>query len=822
MKDEDLLKQSRDRFKLSSDTYERQRERERNDLAFQDPEQQWTPEAAAARKGQQAAGGLPAIPARPMLSISQVDQPCQLVMNQIRAADLGIEVHPLSEDSSKENAEVIQGIIRRVEQDEQSELAVTWAADRASKAGWGVFRVNTRYVDQRDKPIKRGPDGKPLLSIEDFDQVLTVERILRQEYAHPDPAAQRPDFADAEYWHLETWMPFDDFKREYPDAKTADLSDDDLEKSFASEAPDWTELHNDGKRAIRVVEYFYKNHELSTWCLLKDGRTVQKAKGIKYEGVVAERTFDDVNVLWCKHVANEILEKGDWQSPYIPLIPVIGKEQVPFDKERRWVGIIGPAKDGQRFYNVSASTVVENMLLEPKTPFVGDPRQFEGFEAWWQQANSRAFPFLPAHLLLDGQVLPPPARVPKDTTGMSLAMLGLQEAKTFVQSVTGIFDPALGQIEQKGRDKLSGKAILAYQGQSDATNNHYLQNLRDITYPYFARVLLSKLAIYSRPGRVARLLGEEDKPRNVMLRQKFYTDDQGQPVAYDEKKWDGEPKDDTEYYDITEGVYAVTISAGKSYQSRLQQGQEQLAQLIPGLPPELQLLFLPTYLKFLDTPGAPDMAKIAERFRDRQFPGLSKDENEKRTPEQLEAENDALKAQLQQAQQMLQQAGQELQTDQAKQQATIVKAARDNETKERLKAAELAAQEKREREKNDTAIVLQEMKNTLELMKLQIGGQQAQQQQEGQQRHEFGLARATAGSAAIEQAATMDHESGEAMMAREHESMEAESARDFEGEQAERDRMTQMMEAERSREFEGEQAEADREIAEQQAKKPVV
>jgi hypothetical protein len=812
VKDKKKLEESRQRFKLSSETFGKQRKREKADLEFQDPEKQWAPDAAAARKGQEASGGLPAIPARPMLSISQIDQPCQLVMNQVRSAHLGISIHPLSEDASKENAEVIQGLIRRIEQDCHAYQAREWAAERASKAGWGVYRVNTRYADSRDKPLEKDATGKLKLTPEDFDQVLVVERILRQEYAHFDPASEKPDFSDGEFAFLESWMAFDEFKRQYPKADTAKLSDDGLAELYQEEAPDWTSLADGkGQRAIRVVEYFYKDHATATAVLLRDGTAVLKsdlAPGIKFD-IIAEREFSTTNVLWCKHTATEVLVEGDWESPYIPLIPVIGKELIPFDGERRWVGIIGPAKDGQRFYNVSASTVVENMLLEPKTPFIGDPRQFEGFENWWSQANTRAFAFLPANLIItpDGgatQVLPAPQRVPKDTTGMSLAMLGLQEAKTFVQSVTGIYDPGLGELaaRRQGEKQPSGKAILALQGQSDAGNSHYLQNLAQISMPYEALVLLSKIpTVYDRPGRIARLLDIEDKAKSVMLNAPFYQDDSGQPVRYDQKQWDGQPREDVKTHDLRTGVYSVTVSIGKSYQSRLQQGREELGQLLPNLPPEYQLLFLPTYLKFLDTPGSDEMSKAAARVRDRQFGNVT-DDGPQKSPEQTKAELEAAQGKVKQLEGMVAKMSQAIETDQAKQQAQLQKAQMDN-------AAKLAQTE----QDNQAKLVIEHLKAQTAVLLKFVEGQNAAKERE----HQAGMARAQAGMQASEAEAGRMHESNEASRSMDYQSAEAEQDRSYQEAQADLDRTSQSDEAAAAREHEAQQAEQDRMMAEKQA-----
>src|SRR5689334_6806063 len=103
MSDSAFIEQARKRHKLATDYWKPQREREREDLRFNWPEYQWDEKAREERKG------------RPIMSISKIAQPQRLILNQMRAADLGINVHPVSEGASEETAETFQGMIRHIE-----------------------------------------------------------------------------------------------------------------------------------------------------------------------------------------------------------------------------------------------------------------------------------------------------------------------------------------------------------------------------------------------------------------------------------------------------------------------------------------------------------------------------------------------------------------------------------------------------------------------------------------------------------------------------------------------------------------------------------
>src|SRR5262245_30527467 len=87
--EKDVVRQAIDRLRLAADATKRQCEREKDALKFQVPEEQWTEEARNARKGQ-TVGGV-TIPARPILSISKLDQPIQIELNKERDAHLGVK-----------------------------------------------------------------------------------------------------------------------------------------------------------------------------------------------------------------------------------------------------------------------------------------------------------------------------------------------------------------------------------------------------------------------------------------------------------------------------------------------------------------------------------------------------------------------------------------------------------------------------------------------------------------------------------------------------------------------------------------------------------
>lgn len=649
--DRTILDEAIPRLKASVEYFAAQRKREKEDLAFQVPENQWERNAALSREAV-TIDNVP-VPARPMISIPKLDQPIQLILNQEKAAHLGVNIHPVSEDATEDTAEVLQGLYRAIERDSRASLARSWAFDRGVKAGQGAYRVITVYDDESPDPN---------------DQKILIKRILYQDSVYLDPSAQEPDWSDGEYAFITSWMTFDAYRRAYPDSEMAGFESGEL-PALVADVPGWVNLDGE-KPAVLVAEYFRK-----TW-----------PNGIDKPCVV----------LWSKINAVEELEPTqEWNGRYIPIIPVIGKELQPFDDTRRWEGIIGPNKGAARMFNYAASAALELAALEPKAPYQMYEGQQEGYEDMWQHANIFNFPYMLSRpvTLPGGQVAPLPQRTQTDMSRLGPSMLLLDKADQFIQAGTATFDPSLGNMPQKDR---SGKAILALQQQSDAGNSHFLHNLADISMTYEAKVVLDLIpTIYDRPGRVARILDGEDNSRSVMLNAPFVADPQtGRPVEVPSGIGIGAPDPKAvKQYNLRAGTYGVAVSIGKSFQTRLQQGAETIGGILEGNPQMLPLLGA-TYFRFRDEPGMKEIAKILKKVREKEYPGIDKDEDDAQGPPP-----EVLQQQIQQAQQMLEMAQQEIQAlrqqaemDAAKAQATLQKAQIDAQSS--LSKAEMDAASK--------------------------------------------------------------------------------------------------------------------------------
>ena len=506
------IEQALHRFRVGTDADDAQRRREVSALRFQVPALAWPDDVKEQRKPQ-IVGGV-ALPQRPMLSIPSLDQPIQLTLNAERAAKLGIHIHPISEEADDETADVIQGLYRRIEVDSRASLARTWAYERAVKCGRGYYRVLT----------EPDPDaGSP------FDQKISIKRILQQASVVLDPFAQEADGSDGEWAFLVQDMPWDTYIRRYPKSQMAAFDADEF-SLVGVQTPEWVTGEADSAgRAVRVAEYYRLEYATRRRVLLDDGSDafddeVPEGRIIR-EGDGSRSVEEQVPTLWWSTInaVEELAPAQTLDGRYIPIIPVIGRELIPFEAQRRWVGIIEPNIDAARLLNYSASSAVELASLESKAPYLMVEGQEEGHEQEFQLANVRNFPYLRyKNVSLNGTPAPPPQRTQVDTSRLGPSMVLLQQAREFIHQGTGAFESALGQQSQTAR---SGRSVLALQQQYEQGSSHFLDNLAEISLTYEATVVLDLIpTIYDRPGRVARILDQEDETQTVLLNAPFMRD----------------------------------------------------------------------------------------------------------------------------------------------------------------------------------------------------------------------------------------------------------------------------------------------------------
>lgn len=553
---------------------------------------QFDNEVYTSRQGSAATGAMPAIPARPLIEINKTLAPVRTVLNAERESDMGIEIVPADdfgglgvEGHDDEEIEIRVGLTRRIQRTSESRDARTWAFARAVQCGTGYYAVTTRYVR-----------GKT------WDQEVGVRKLYNQNSVMLDPSHEMSDGSDADWGFIGTDIPIAQYRADYPEAldgtktRPCQCGSEQEFRALGDEAPGWTQGEGE-TRTFRVVEYFYTVRATRKLALLPDGSSVwidEVPAGVE---PVDTRSVIEKSIKWMKLDGWQILDETDWPGPDMPIVKVVGEELQPYDEERRTQGMVRPMIAPVRGFSYMVSKQVEDIALTPIPAWQYAEGQIEGYEAWYDAANTRAIGRLPYKQIdLENRPAPPPFRG-NITTPIQAMAQSVEMFDQMIQAVS-IHDPSLGKASPALK---SGRAIDRIVQQDRQGTSNYLDNLaRSIRYE--GQIVNGLLyPIYgTRPGRLARIVTGEGEAQTVVIGQP------AQPMPM--KAGQQAPKQ----YTLTKGFNAnVVVKVSKDYDTRRQQEATTLGELISAQP-QLMGVFGDLFFKNQDGPGHQEMAERAK------------------------------------------------------------------------------------------------------------------------------------------------------------------------------------------------------------------
>lgn len=558
---DDILATAKERFERSLDRSSHNREKMREDIRFAaatpDDPWQWGKDDQTARKG------------RPMLTINKMPQHIRQVTNDIRQNRPSIRFRPADDKADPEVAEILMGLVRHIEANSDADIAYDTASEHMVVHGLGYIRVLSDYISE-----------------ESFDQDIYIGRIKDPLKVYDDPDAQDPAGADRKWLFLEEVIKEDDFKAQYPDA-------DPIDWSYIKDSG-WF----GGDKDVRIVEYFEVVEKPATLLLWASGATSLKGEPMP-EGVymgeqpVKTRQTHKCVVMWRKLNGQQVLEEKEFPSKHIPFARVIGNEW-EVDGKTYIFGLVRPAKDSQRMYNVAQSAIVERVLQSPKAPWAAPAEAIEGYEKIWQTANTDNHSYLPYnHVDEAGNPIPSPQRTNPTNVEAGLNQIAMGAADD-IKSETGQYDASLGQRS----NETSGRAIMARQREGDTATYHYVDNLARAVR-HIGRIVLDMIPKVLDTKRIARIIGEDDAQQNATLDPANkdalteYQDDQGAMQRI---------------FNPSIGTYDVHTTTGPSFTTRRVEAVEAMTQMTQANP-QLWQVIGDLLVKNMDWPGADDMAK---------------------------------------------------------------------------------------------------------------------------------------------------------------------------------------------------------------------
>jgi hypothetical protein len=603
-KDDDLLEEAKDNYKLAEEAESDNRKEALADLKFGRLGEQWPDWARLQREGE----------GRPCLTFPRLAAMIRQVTNDARQNRPSIKVHPADSDADPHTADIYNGLIRNIEVTSRADVAYDTALDFAASMGFGYFRINTAPAHE-----------------DTFDLDIVVKRISNPFTVYGDPNSAEADSSDWETAFVTDRMPKKRFEAKYKDAGKVDWETG----PYSGLKSPWMDADE-----VLIAEYFKRAEVPKTILLLSDQSVVDEETYRKQKDdldkdgvtVVSERKSRGYKVTQYIMTGAEILETNEWAGKYIPIIPVYGDE-VNLEGKRHFRSLIRDAKDAQVMFNAWRTASTELVALAPKAPFIGKKGSFNSDKAKWATANNKNHPYLE----YDGDIAPqrqPFAGIPAGAIQEAL------NASDDMKAILGIYDASLGAKS----NETSGRAILARQREGDVSTFNFVDNLSR-AIEHAGRVIIDLIPKVYTGERIIRTLGEQGEVNTVPLNTPVQvTPKQGDPFVH--------------VFDLGRGKYDLTVEAGPSFTTRREESANQMLELVRAFPQSAPFIG-PLLAKNLDWPGADELAQVLQQVQQHVLGGGQPQQG---GDPQAQA---AAQAQMQKLAGMVQQLQQELQAAQA-------------------------------------------------------------------------------------------------------------------------------------------------------------
>lgn len=619
--DAQIWEEARDRLQICAEAESDNRKRAKEALLFREGQQWDTAPTTTASQDE------------PELTINLTDAFVKRVENNIRQQRPRGKCHPVGEGADVEIAEIINGIGRHIETRSEASVAYDTAATSALTAGWGYFRLIAEWLDPKS-----------------FYKDLRILPIRNTFTVSMDPGAMMPSGADQNWCLISMKMKRQEYKRRYPQAKNINWND---------VGRDEQRMQWEDKEEVRLAEYFRIREKEEKLYLIRaadgselaryrselprnaDGKIVMQDVERKFAErgarIEAERDSIKRQVEWFRLNGLIVVERQQIPGSWIPVFRVEGNVTDVDGKIIRR-GMVESMMDPQRMVNYGEVAKIKRLGLAPKAPWVAAEGQLDGHPEW-DDANQRSYSVLTYKPVIietsGGPVpMPPPMRQPP-----AQIEAGFSE---FVQGMRSNLMAVAGMPNEPGQDQqgvvVSGRAIKRRQWLSDQSHFQYYDNLT-LAIAQCWRVIVEWVPFYFSESRMQRIIGEDSTPEMVQINQQV-KDEQGGVARIKN--------------DLSVGRYDVVMDTGPGYETKREEGAENLIDLLRVGPLAEIIAKQGSDLVFRSI-DHPYMQELADRLMAANPEGLQKvmeglSSRARSIVQSLANENAALKQQLQQVQ----------------------------------------------------------------------------------------------------------------------------------------------------------------------------
>lgn len=500
------------------------------------------------------------------------------IAGEMEQADFDIRVKPAGGEATKDDALLLDGLIRNIENVSSARQIFNAAGRSMVTSGIGGWRVAQRFVDD-----------------DSFDQDLVIDPIL--DFANRvwfDPNAKRQDKSDAKFAFVIQPMGKEEYNERFPDASQqgvgSSICDTNTNTDFGYKPDD-----------IFIGQIYYKQEVNRELHLLSDGRVVEnddKFKSITDELKEQGVTIDDTRKRKKIVVKSRLFDASGWLIEpeetvfsWIPVIPTYGNYKINRNKTL-YRGVVEKLIDPQRVLNYSLSREIEEGALAPRAKYWVTKKQAEGNADTLATLNTNSDPV--QFYTADAEAPGAPQQ-----NGGAIINPGLRTISEAMRSMIG-FSAGLFAANMGDNPGLqSGVAIESLQNKGDTGTIDYFKS-QEVAICHTARILIDAIPSVYDTKRQVRILKEDSSFDMIMLNDTIL---------------DEETKKLVPVNDLSKGKYDVTCSAGPSFQNRQQEAVQGIVEAARANP-EIMQMAGDIFMGNMTFPGA---EQVAERLRAQLF-----------------------------------------------------------------------------------------------------------------------------------------------------------------------------------------------------------
>lgn len=572
---DDLIDKFREEFQADYAVMEEQRDRSNEEFRFSMvPGGQWEGYLEAAYEN------------RSKLEFDQVSDYLWRTYSRWTENRIIPEYSPDDDDSTQDDADVLNGLIRRDLRRRNGFVAIDTAVFEAIACGPGAFHMATEYDDEED------PDNT--------DQNVCFKEITNAySMVVWDSGARAANKSDAMRCTLLVPYTRKAFEEKFPDV--------DADTSIAPDDRRWFNWSSSDLIYVAVRYHIEVKSELVfTWANPVSEETIQltekeleeSKKELELYGFeeIGKKRIKRRMVYKSKFLGSQIIEKPRRiAGKYIPIIPIYAFRAF-IDGVEFYHGVIRKRMDAQRVSNMSLSLATESAAHSHEDKMIFAPEQVEAHKNIWAK-DPHQVPYLLADPILDestgGIAHVGPVGVKAGSTLSQTAAALMQFAADFIRNGTG------GAPQDTLDTDASGKAINAIIKRVDMNTNPIFDNIKQSLI--HAGEVYRQIAgeIYSdRPGRVVKLLNKRDEPMPTKL-----VDSRAKNGAI------------VRYNDPSKGRFQVVVNTGPSYETRDEETLIALKDIYVAMDPQdpKRQMVLAMIIKLLPTGGLDDLKEYVHK-----------------------------------------------------------------------------------------------------------------------------------------------------------------------------------------------------------------